>query len=81
MTDLIERIRSAESGGIAFRIRQDGKTVAKAEGRFVEAEAEIMHYARLYRQDGEVTIQHNAEGYWKRYALLCQWPIPEAQKP
>ncbi len=60
---------------IAFRIRQKGQTVVRVEGRPIEAEAEIMHYARQYRQDGEVTIQHNAEGYWKRYALLCQWPL------
>lgn len=59
---------------VAFRLRQNGMTVAKCEGDTVEAEADIMHYARQYRQDGEVTIQHNAEGHWKRFALLCQWP-------
>ena len=62
---------------IAFRIRQDGQTVARVEGSPPEAEQEIMHYARQYRQDGEITIQHNAEGHWKRFALLCQWPLPE----
>lgn len=61
---------------IRFRIRMSGQTVASAEGRDVEAEAAIMHYARQYRRDGEVTIQHNAEGHWKRFALLCQWPSP-----
>lgn len=61
---------------IRFRIRMNGQTVASAEGRDVEAEAEIMHYAHQYRRDGEVTIQHNAEGHWKRFALLCQWPFP-----
>lgn len=61
---------------IAFRIRQGGQTVARVDGADpISAEAEIMHYARQYRQDGEVTIQHNAEGHWKRFALLCQWPI------
>ncbi|WP_395543417.1 hypothetical protein [Neotabrizicola sp. sgz301269] len=59
---------------IAFRIRQNGMTVARAEGE--NAEGYIWHYAQQYRADGEVTIQHNAEGHWKRYALLCQWPIP-----
>lgn len=61
---------------IAFRIRQNGQTVARVEGDPQDAEAEIMHYAHQYRQDGEITIQHNAEGYWKRFALLCQWPLP-----
>lgn len=64
---------------LRFRIRQNGQTVASAEGNDIEAEAEIMHYARQYRQDGEVTIQHNAEGHWKRYALLCQWPVPNQE--
>ena len=26
-------------------------------------------------RDGDLTIQHNAEGHWKRYAALCQWPL------
>lgn len=60
----------------AFRIRVGNATVAKCEGLVEDAEAEIMHYARQYRRDGEITIQHNAEGHWKRYALLCQWPLP-----
>lgn len=60
---------------VAFRIKQGGAVVARVEGLPTEAEAEIMHYARQYRADGELTIQHNAEGYWKRFALLCQWPI------
>lgn len=60
---------------IRFRIRQNGMTVAGTDGP--NAELEIMRYAGQYRADGEVTIQHNAEGYWKRYALLCQWPVKE----
>jgi len=59
-----------------YRIRQNGQTVAAVDGEGFDAEVAIMGYARQYRQDGEITIQHNAEGYWKRYALLCQWPIP-----
>lgn len=55
-----------------FRIRQNNMTVAAADN-----EAAIMHYAEQYRQDGEVTIQHNSAGHWKRWALLCQWPMPE----
>lgn len=66
---------------VAFRIRQNGQTVARVDGDAISAEAEIMHYARQYRQDGEVTIQHYAEGYWKRFALLCQWPLPGTQEP
>lgn len=61
----------------AFRIRQNNQTQAKCEGP--NAEREIMHYAAQYRQDGEVTIQHNASGHWKRYALLCQWPVLEGE--
>ena len=57
---------------LAFRIRQNGTVVAKVTGD--TALAEILHYADQYRQDGEVTIQHNAAGYWKSYAALCQWP-------
>lgn len=53
-----------------FRIRQNNMTVASAD-----SEREIMHYAMQYRQDGEITIQHNAAGHWKRWALLCQWPL------
>jgi hypothetical protein len=68
-----------DNKSIRFRIRQNGQTVASAEGADpISAEAEIMHYARQYREDGEVTIQHNVAGHWKRYALLCQWPILEA---
>jgi hypothetical protein len=59
--------------GVRFRIRQANKTVAQVEGP--TAEVEIWHYAQQYRRDGEITIQHNAEGHWKRYALLCQWPL------
>ncbi len=57
---------------VAFRIRQGGMTVVKCEG--FNAETEIWRYATQYREDGELTIQHNADGYWKRYALLCMWP-------
>lgn len=65
---------------IAFHIRQEGQTVARVEGAPPQALQEIMHYAAQYRQDGEITIQHNAEGHWKRFALLCQWPLPEKTK-
>lgn len=59
---------------IAFRVRQSGQTVACVEGDdHISAEAEIMHYARLYREEGDVAVQHNAAGHWKRFALLCQW--------
>lgn len=65
----------SNTGGAAltrYRIRQNGMTVAATEGP--SAETEIWRYAWLYRAEGELTIQHNAEGYWKRFALLCQWP-------
>lgn len=61
----------------AFRLRVNNQTVARTESSFDEqARREIHAYAEQYRADGEVTIQHNAEGHWKRYALLCQWPLP-----
>lgn len=67
---------------IAFRVRLYGQTVAPVEGTDpISTEAEIMHYARQYREEGEVTVQHNAEGHWKRFALLCQWPLPPEPKP
>lgn len=56
-----------------YRIRQGGMTVASAE-----READIMHYAMVYRQDGEVTIQYYTGTHWKRWALMCQWPLPPA---
>lgn len=55
-----------------FRIRQNGLTVVGTDGP--DAEAEIWRYAFQYREEGEVTIQFNSAGYWKRLALLCQWP-------
>ena len=60
---------------LAFRIRQNGTVVAKVTGD--AALVEILHYADQYRQDGGVTIQHNAAGHWKSYAALCQWPPAE----
>lgn len=57
---------------VSFRIRQNNKTLVKTEGE--NAEAEVMQHAMEHRKNGEVTIQHNAEGHWKRFALLCQWP-------
>ena len=65
-------MKSSENN-VRFRIRQGGMTVASAEGP--NAEASIWQYAYQYRADGELTIQHNAEGHWKRFALLCQWPL------
>lgn len=69
------------SDRIRFRIRQDNQTVAAAEGPANFAEAEIMSHAARYRKDGEITIQHNAAGHWKRHALLAQWPLPEEPTP
>lgn len=60
---------------IAFRIKQNNQVVVRVEGYPIEAEAEIMHYALQYREEGELTIQHNAEGHWKRFMLICQWPV------
>lgn len=65
----------SEPKKMAFRIKQNGLIVARVEGLPIEAEAEIMHYAIQYREEGELTIQHNAEGHWKRFMLVCQWPV------
>lgn len=54
-----------------FRIRQNNITVAEAVGP--NAEYHIWHYAFQYRKDGDVTIQHNSEGRWKRFAFLIHW--------
>lgn len=59
--------------GVRFRIRMNGMTVAGTDGP--NAESMIWDYAFQYREEGEVTIQHNAEGHWKRLALLSQWPL------
>ena len=64
---------------LRFRIRQNGQTVASTEGPAFAAEAEIMHYAKQYRQDGDITIQYDAGGYWRPFALLCQWPLSALQ--
>lgn len=63
---------------VALRIKQNGEVVVRVEGNSPETEASILHYAMQYRQDGDVTIEHNAKGYWKRWAFMCQWPIHEA---
>lgn len=60
---------------IEYRIRQSGITVAKAS-----TELEAWHYAMQYWSDGELTIQHNAEGHWKRLALLCKRPEKESAR-
>ena len=54
-----------------FRIRQNGMTVASAEGP--NAEAMIWGYAFQYRSEGGLTIQFNTDGRWKRFAFLAQW--------
>lgn len=68
-----------------FRIRQGGATVAQASGP--DALTKIMHRAEHYRQDGELTIQVQhvspttpGKWYWKRFALLAQWPDENAVK-
>lgn len=59
---------------VRFRVRQGGITVAGAD-----SEQAAMNYAEGYREYGPVTVQHNAEGHWKLYAMLCQWPVPAAK--
>ena len=54
-----------------FRIRQNGMTVASSEGP--NAEAMIWGYAFKYRPEGDLTIQFDAYGHWKRFAFLAKW--------
>lgn len=57
-----------------YRIRQGGVTIITGED-----ERAMWCYALEYRARGEVTIQHNAEGHWKRLALLAKWDALEAK--
>ena len=50
-----------------FRIQQQGMTVAGADN-----EAAIMHYAMMYCEDGDVTVQYHNGARWKRFAFLRQ---------
>lgn len=49
-----------------YRLIQDGIPVAWADGP--TALDEIIHYARVYGQDGPVFVQRHAKGKWKTYA-------------
>lgn len=57
-----------------FRIRQNGKTIVSVEGS--KAESEVLRYAGIYREEGEITVQYWTGTHWKRWALFCQWPAP-----
>ena len=43
-----------------YRILQDDMTVASSTSLY-----EILHYARVYVQDGPVEIQHRVNGKWR----------------
>lgn len=58
---------------IAFRVRLSGIPTVKFDG--ANAEQKAWEHALNMRKRGEVTIQHNAEGHWKRFALLCEWSV------
>lgn len=68
---------------LSFRLKAGGKVQEKVTRRGLQsvddAESEIMALARAYRRHGEVTVEHNAAGHWKRFALLCQWPLPNSE--
>ncbi len=51
-----------------YRLKQEGMVVAQAEGE--GALREIMHYARVYGQDGAVEVEVRAGKRWKPYPLL-----------
>jgi hypothetical protein len=63
---------------IGFRIRQNGATLS--QGRGPDAEAEIIRQAVACRNSGDVTVQHDACGHWKRFAFFSQWPDPAAKE-
>ena len=62
----------SESSRVRFRIKQQGMTVAGTDN-----EASIMHYAMMYREEGDLTVQYYTGTHWKRFAFLCQWPTVE----
>jgi hypothetical protein len=49
-----------------YRLKQDGTVVAGVEGP--TALDDIIHYARVYGQDGPVTIERHENGKWREYA-------------
>lgn len=49
-----------------YRLKQDGIPVAWADGP--TALDEIIHYARVYGQDGPVLIEQYRSGKWKAFA-------------
>lgn len=50
---------------VRFRLKQGGISVAWSEGP--NALAEILHYARVYSQDGPVMIEHHHKGRWEKF--------------
>lgn len=63
-----------------FRVRIGTQTVAGTEGPdFISTEAQALHYAMQYREEGEVTVQRQHQDstgktYWKRHALFAHLP-------
>lgn len=51
-----------------FRLKVDGMVVAGAAGP--TAEAQIMHYALVYSQDGPVTVQELSNGRWRNFLKM-----------
>lgn len=47
-----------------YRLIQDNIVVASTEG--LRAEAEIIHYARVYGQDGPVRVEQFIKRRWRR---------------
>ena len=56
---------------IRYRLRQDGMVVAWAEGP--TALDELIHYARVYGQDGPVFVEHYYRRKWRTLAKRMPW--------
>lgn len=55
-----------------FRIKQDGMIVASTSGPANSAEAEIMHYAMLYADEGDLAVEVKDNGRWKTHLKMKQ---------
>lgn len=56
----------------AYRIKQDGMIVARAEGQ--QSLREIMHYATVYSQDGALLIERRVKKRWRKFGLMSTVP-------
>lgn len=60
-----------QSTTMRFRIKQHGITSVAIKSDTLD----IMHYAIMYREEGDVVVQYHNGTQWKQFAFLCQWPL------